>query len=273
MASGWCCSPLPGGAPASRAKAAAPGGARRTRRGPHQRGARARAARRRAPAGLGLRRGHEDRFRQTCRDSDEAIRGTLGPAAREWNGDRTDRCHDPERPHQLFKSTRRSSSSFPGWRIASTWSPAWSSVDPSAISARPFRITEISLAPSGSGTAPAATAGFDAGGVGYALDGVAKTDLLVAYEPWQAHPVRFVLASVLRFVLSLYHDSSPPRMGCQKDLVGCPRIQQRGCHRASPPSMGVHEGQAQLGRGRSGKFRPGQGERTRHKRRRDTCSA
>src|ERR1700736_4249712 len=47
----------------------------------------------------------------------------------------------------------------------------------------------------GGGTAPAASAGFDAGGVGYALDDVAKTDLLVAYEPWQTHPVRFVLAS------------------------------------------------------------------------------
>jgi hypothetical protein len=50
-----------------------------------------------------------------------------------------------------------------------------------------------------------------------------------------------------------------------------PRIQQRGCHRASPPSMGVRKCPAQLGRGRGGKFRPGQGDRTRHKRRRDTC--
>ena len=55
------------------------------------------------------------------------------------------------------------------------------------------------------------------------------------------------------------------------DMVGRPRIQQRGCHRASPPSVGVRKGPAQLGRGRGGKFRPGQGDRTRHKRRRDTC--
>jgi hypothetical protein len=37
----------------------------------------------------------------------------------------------------------------------------------------------------------------------------------------------------------------------------------------SPPQC---KGRAQLGRGRGGKFRPGQGDRTRHKRRRDTCS-
>ena len=37
----------------------------------------------------------------------------------------------------------------------------------------------------------------------------------------------------------------------------------------SPPQC---KGPAQLGRGRGGKFRPGQGDRTRHKRRRDTCS-
>src|ERR1700730_9647163 len=119
----------------------------------------------------------------------------------------------------------------------------------------------------GGGTAPAATAGRDAGGGGYAVDDGAKTNLLVAYESWQAHPVRFVLASVLRVVFSLLHQSSPFRMGCQKDFVGCPRIQQRGCHRASPPCMGVHEGPAQLGSGRSGKFRPHQGDRTSHKRR------
>jgi hypothetical protein len=48
------------------------------------------------------------------------------------------------------------------------------------------------------------------------------------------------------------------------DMVGRPRIQQKGCHRTSPPSMGVRKGPAQLGRGRGGKFRPGQGDRTRH---------
>ena len=44
---------------------------------------------------------------------------------------------------------RRSSSSLPGSRIASTWSPACSWVSSSGISALPFRTTEIRRAPSG----------------------------------------------------------------------------------------------------------------------------
>jgi hypothetical protein len=39
---------------------------------------------------------------------------------------------------------------LPGCRIASSWSPAASTVEPIAISACPFRITEISRDPSGS---------------------------------------------------------------------------------------------------------------------------
>src|ERR1700731_2148618 len=109
--------------------------------------------------------------------------------------------------------------------------------------------------------------------VGHSLNHVAETDLLVAYEPWQAHPVRFVLASVLIGVLPLFHDSSPPRMGCQKALVGCPRIQQWGSHRASLPSMGAHEGPAHLGCARGGKLRPHQSDCAGHKRRRGACSA
>src|SRR5258705_5817133 len=42
-----------------------------------------------------------------------------------------------------LSKTLRSSSSLPGSRIASTWSPGWSVVDPTAISAWPPRITEI----------------------------------------------------------------------------------------------------------------------------------
>jgi hypothetical protein len=46
-------------------------------------------------------------------------------------------------------SARRSSSSLPGSRIASTWSPARISVSLSAICATPARTTEITRAPSG----------------------------------------------------------------------------------------------------------------------------
>ena len=38
---------------------------------------------------------------------------------------------------------------MPGSRIASTWSPAWSSVSASGISAWPSRMTEISCEPLG----------------------------------------------------------------------------------------------------------------------------
>src|SRR5215217_7620265 len=62
---------------------------------------------------------------------------------------RDDRGDDPERSHQLLSKTLRSSSSLPGCRIASTWSPAWSSVEPTAISERPLRMIEIRREPSG----------------------------------------------------------------------------------------------------------------------------
>ena len=48
------------------------------------------------------------------------------------------------------RRTPRSSSSAPGSRIASTWSPRRSSVEPTAISALPSRITEMRRAVSGS---------------------------------------------------------------------------------------------------------------------------
>jgi len=51
-------------------------------------------------------------------------------------------------------------------------------------------------------------------------------------------------------------------------VVGRPKaIRSAFLAGASPPQC---KGPAQLGRGRGGKFRPGQGDR-RHKRRRDTC--
>ena len=56
----------------------------------------------------------------------------------------------PDRRIRACRRTRRSSSSLPGSRIASTWSPAWSCVSSSGISALPSRTTEISRAPSGS---------------------------------------------------------------------------------------------------------------------------
>src|SRR4029453_9245441 len=51
---------------------------------------------------------------------------------------------------QDLSSTRRSSSSLPGWRIASTWSPGCSSVEPIALSDLPLRVIEISREPWGS---------------------------------------------------------------------------------------------------------------------------
>ena len=50
----------------------------------------------------------------------------------------------------FFSRIWRSSSSLPGCRMASTWSPGLSSVYPTAISALPSRITEMRRAPSGS---------------------------------------------------------------------------------------------------------------------------
>src|SRR5581483_8937708 len=52
---------------------------------------------------------------------------------------------------QRLSRTRRSSSVLPGSRMASTWSPTSSVVWPSAIFAWPFRTTEISCDPDGSG--------------------------------------------------------------------------------------------------------------------------
>ena len=78
--------------------------------------------------------------------------------------------------------------------------------------------------------------------------------------------------SFLSQVVSRYEGTRLGRQELSSEILDdIPRIQQRGCHRASPFSMGARKGPAQLGRGRGGKFRPGQGDRTRHKRRRDTC--
>src|SRR5581483_448344 len=69
-----------------------------------------------------------------------------------------------EHAGQVLKRTRRSSSSLPGGRIASTWWPTSSRVVPSAISNWPFRLTEIRRDPSGSAirsiAAPAAAEPF-----------------------------------------------------------------------------------------------------------------
>src|SRR6266487_3766641 len=67
--------------------------------------------------------------------------GVGGPGGRDQRAGRdADREDDPEPPHRngrrpyFLSRISRSSSSLPGWRIASTWSPAWSSVEPTAIS-------------------------------------------------------------------------------------------------------------------------------------------
>src|SRR6185437_13143015 len=79
--------------------------------------------------------------------------GQLQVAAVEVHGKKGDYYAPDGEGHQRRRRTRRSSSSFPDSRIASTWSPAWSTVEPTAISARPSRITEMSREPSGSDSA------------------------------------------------------------------------------------------------------------------------
>src|SRR4029079_8896768 len=56
---------------------------------------------------------------------------------------------DPREAHHVLSRTLRNSSSLPGCRIASTWSPGCSSVEPTAISERPLRMIEIRREPSG----------------------------------------------------------------------------------------------------------------------------
>src|SRR5215210_2626573 len=96
------------------------------------------------------RRAHEDRRVEPGSEGPQAqLRLLASPASgsRQRGGDE---CHDdPEATHQLLSRTLLNSSSFPGWRMARTWSPGSSSVEPTAISERPLRMIEIRREPLG----------------------------------------------------------------------------------------------------------------------------
>ena len=86
------------------------------------------------------------------RDDRDHARQRGGPRQGDWGGRATHRSHGSClrcRTLAVYSSARRSSSSLPGSRIASTWSPISSWVSSSGISALPARTTEISRAPSG----------------------------------------------------------------------------------------------------------------------------
>src|SRR5512132_1367995 len=106
--------------------------------------------------GLAARRADEDRLVQAgCERPETHLFLALGrsraglAAGSTGQRHREEREQDPERAHHFLRRTLRNSSSLPGWRIAKTWSPGCSSVEPTAISERPFRMSEISRDPSG----------------------------------------------------------------------------------------------------------------------------
>ena len=102
---------------------------------------------------------------EAARDADDAQLAALRASARAQRDDGRERGErnsgegDAAHLGYFFSRTRRSSSSLPGSRIASTWSPTWSSVSESGISAWPPRMTEISRDPLGQLEAGDALAG------------------------------------------------------------------------------------------------------------------